>query len=531
MHWEAIAEARRRVANEEGAILKDWGGRLPIALCYPNTYYLGMSNLGFQTIYALFNGYKDVVCERVFKDEHLISLESQRELNEFAVVAFSLSFEMDYFNLLSMLRGAQIPLWAEERDETHPLLIAGGPCVTANPEPIALFFDALVIGEGEMVIPALVEKLWEGLAGERERLLRELATVPGIYVPRFYDPEYEIGGGITAVTAAQGLPLPVERQWVRDLDGFPTTSVVLTEDTEFGDMYLAEMGRGCGRGCHFCLVGQIYSPLRFRSLESLLGGVREGLSYRERIGLVGAAVSDYPWIDEFTRESLQMGARLSSSSLCLDSLSETLAWALAESGVQTITFAPEAGSERLRKLIGKGFSHEAILRAIGLAQRYGFGQLKLYFMIGLPSETEEDIGAITDLCQEIRGIFPRHLTAKITPFVPKAQTPFERVKMAPASVLEERLGSLRRGLFPLGIEVRAESPSWSTVQGVLARGNRRVAGGLAAVEEVSLSAWREALASCGLKAEFYLERKRPSGELPPWSTVAALRQIPHRAKL
>ena len=505
MRWEIIAEAKRILEREEGTIRKDWGGKLPIALIYPNTYYVGMSNLGLQTIYRLLNKRADVVCERVFwsaDGEQPISLESQRPLADFAALAFSVSFEMDYFNVVDVLRRAGIPPLAEERDESHPLILAGGAAITANPLPLAPLCDALVIGEGEVVVPPLVETLLEGLGEGRDELLEALARIPGVYVP------------------SQRPARPVRRQWTRDLDAHPTTSAVLTPDTEFGDMYLMEIARGCGRGCRFCLAGYSYRPPRERSLEALLRQAEEGLKRRDRIGLVSAAVSDHSRIGELVTGLRAMGARLSVSSLRVDPLPEALVRALAESGTRTLTMAPEAGSERLRVLINKNVSQDDLMRAAELAARYRFAQLKLYFMIGLPTETDEDMRAIVELVLAARKRFPRRITVNITPFVPKAHTPFQWVAMAPVEILKKRLNYIEQALRPKGIAVRSESPARAAVQGVLARGDERVGRALVSMERRSLAAWRKALRRHGLDATDYL-RERSLDEPLPWTVVDA----------
>ncbi len=520
LSWTAISRARRKLGQERGTIFKDWGGRVPVALAYPNSYQLGMSNLGLHVVYRLFNKQPFIVCERVFydnSDDPPISLESQRPIVEFAALAFSLSFEMDYFNIIGMLRRASIPLASEQRDESHPLLIAGGPCVMANPEPLAPILDAFVVGEGEAVVPALSKVLSEGMDGDRGELLELLATIPGIYVPRFYKVERE-DDHILSIRPSAGQPYPVQRQWPSDLDDCPANSVIMTDETEFGDMYLIEAARGCSRGCFFCLTGSAYLPVRERSPRILLEQAREGLRYRSKLGLIAPSLSDYSHIEELVTGLRDLGADISVASLRVDPLPQLLLKALAESGVQTLTIAPEAGSERLRHKIRKGISTEDIVRATELAARYDFPQLKLYFMVGLPTETDDDVRQMVGLVRDVRERFHRRVVVNVTPFVPKAQTPFQWMAMTTIETLAERLRYIKSKLASMNVEIRAESSRWAEVQGVLARGDRRVGKALMTIEKMSLSQWRRALHDQGLDSTLYLGH-HSKDEILPWATV------------
>lgn len=532
--WGTRLRARRRLSKEQGAVTKDWGGRIPTALLYPNSYYTGMSSLGVQSIYSLLNAESDVVCERAFVDSArqlkttgLVSVESQRELWEFALIALSLSFELDYWNALAALDAADIPLLSAERDERHPLVIAGGPAVTANPETMASFVDAFVIGEAEEVLPKVVTTLREGLEGDRDRLLTALARVPGVYVPSLYSVEHGQDGRVISIKPTASVArYPVVRQWAADLDAFDTSSRVLTQETEFGDMYLVEVARGCSRQCRFCLAGFCYLPKRERSVDRVLAVAKRGLKFRRRIGLVGAAVSDYSGIDEVAGRLVELGAGVSVSSLRVDSLSPALLRALVESGTKTLTLAPEVGSDRLSRVVGKGIAPEQVVVAAGEAARLGVKRFKLYFMVGLPTETEQDVQDIVRLTLRVQREVETHqrgghLTVNVAPFVPKAQTPFERLPMCGQKELKERLAMVERGLRRHQVEVKGEAPAWSAVQGVLARGDRRLAPVLKAMAlRPTLASWHRAISEADLDDAFYLERVRPPEEMLAWSVVS-----------
>lgn len=531
--WETRARARRLLADEQGAVTKDWGGRIATALLYPNSYHIGMSSLGFQAVYALLNSEADIVCERVFVDsprhlktEGVVSIESQRELWEFAVIAMSLTFELDYWNAIAALDAAGVPVLGCDRDERHPLVIAGGPAVTANPEPMAPFIDAFVIGEAEPVLPAVVAALRQD-ANDRHDLLVRLGQIPGVYVPSLYSITHHTDGTVEDIVATHpAAPLPVQRQWVRNLDEFETSSQVMTRHTEFGDMYLVEVARGCSRQCRFCLAGFCFLPKRERSPSKVLAMAKKGLEYRNRIGLVGAAVSDYSAIDEVSERLLELGGRISVSSLRVDSLSPALVRALAHSGTKTLTLAPEVGSDRLSRVIGKGIRREQVLNAAADAAKMGIRRLKLYYMIGLPTETDRDVQDIVDLTIEVqRAAEARHsggqVTVNVAPFVPKAHTPFERLPMCDARELHERLVRVQRGLRQKGIDVKEESAKWAAVQGVLARGDRRLADVLIKMaRQPTLPNWRRALDEAGLREDFYLQRQRAPDEKLPWKVVS-----------
>ncbi len=544
MSWALKKKAQALVALEEGAVRKDWGGKISVALVYPNTYAVGMSNLGFQTIYHHLNLLLDVVCERVFfpdpedVEEYArthtppFSLESQRPLSDFRLIGFSVTYEGDYINVLRLLRMAGVPLRPEERSPSDPVVLMGGVCAFSNPEPIAPFMDFVVVGEGEEIVEEIVaayRTAFEGIGSAirgRQAFLDRLAVIPGIYVPQKYDIDYAPDGTVAGVVPRDGAPAVVTKRRLKDVNEFETISLLKTPKAEYGHMTLLEVGKGCGRGCRFCLEGEIYRPVRHRSLDSLRETVKKiAEGGGKRVGLVGACVSDYPWIDTLMKVLEEYGVEISISSLRADSVTEELVASLRRGGHRTLTIAPEAGTERLRKVIRKAITDEQLYNACDLIRKYGIPNLKCYFMIGLPGETMEDVEAIPDLAARLltRLKVPDHdghpfgkLTLSVSSYVPKPWTPFQWAPFDDLGNLEEKLGVIKRGVRRFSnVRVLHENPREASLQALLARGDRRVAELLEIAARLE-GDWRKALSEWDLDPKFYTSRARRLDELMPW---------------
>jgi radical SAM superfamily enzyme YgiQ (UPF0313 family) len=537
MSWNLKKKAQALLAQEDGTIQKDWGGKIAIALVYPNTYTVGMSNLGFQTIYWHLNQLPDVVCERVFLPDPEdidelrrtgaapFSLESMRPLTDFHMVGFSVTFEGDYINVLRLLSLAAIPLRSADRRSEHPLVMMGGVCAFSNPEPLAPFMDFIVVGEGEEIIGELVATYRDAFQ-DRDRYLDRLVGIPGIYVPERYDASYADDGTIADVKPRGAAPAVVVKRRLREVDRFETISLVRTPNAEYGHMALVEVGKGCGRGCRFCLEGQVYRPVRHRTVEALGETVKRiAADGGTRIGLVGACVSDYPWIGQLLDVIQEAGLELSISSIRADSLSDGLVAALARGGHRTVTIAPEAGTERLRRVIRKAISDEQILTACDLVRRHGIPNLKTYFMIGQPTETVEDVEAIGDLAARMldrlrvldaEGRPFGRLTLSISSFVPKPWTPFQWAPFAGADALQKKLETVKRGVRRFSnVRVLHENPREAALQALLARGDRRVADFLEIAARLD-GDWRRALREWDGDPAVYTTRARGADERLPW---------------
>ena len=536
------ARARRRRGAEQVRFTKKQDAPRRVCLAYANRYPVAMGNLGFQVVYELFDRADDVVCERAFlpdEDESvapggLRTLESGRRITDCDLLAFSISFETDYLNLIRMLELAGLPARSAERGPEHPLVVAGGPAIFLNPEPIAELVDCFLIGEGEEMLPEFLAAWTAAGESDRETMLAALsASVPGVYVPGHFTPEYEGDRQVGLAHDGRG-PARVERRLIWDLNRYSTTTRVLSDEAVFGDMVLVEASRGCQWGCRFCAAGYMYRPIRTRDPERLAEDVAAGLDERRTIGLVGAEMASMPGVDRLAELAASRDGRLSPSSLKADCVTPRLAAALAAGGARSVTVAPEAGSERMRRVINKNLSEADILRAAALMAGEGVQQLKLYFMIGLPTETDEDVLAIAALAERIRecltdGERKRRVgsvTISLNAFVPKPWTPFQWDPMESIASLRgkgQRLRQAARRIPNLTLDV--ESPREAYLQTILSRGDRRVARFLEAVHAADGDWWRviRAWQRDGLAGaphpDAYVHRTYGEGEILPWDFI------------
>lgn len=538
MSWKIKEKYRKILGDEQGHVAKDWGGKLTICLVYPNHYPTAMGNLGFQTVYSLCNAFPDVVCERAFlpdaaelreyekSNTRLLSLESQRPLDDFDVIAFSVSFENDYLNIPKILHLAAIPPFSSERDDRFPLVMAGGAALFLNPEPVAELLDLVCVGEGEVVLPPLLELLRTEQGSGREALLEKAAHLPGIYVPSLYAVEHDPQAG-TSFSPLQGAPSKVKRVFEQDLARSPVTTVISAPAAEFSDMFLIELSRGCPRGCRFCAAGFIYHPYRQRPLELLKEQAARGLEEKGRLGLVGAAVSDFHEIGELSRFISAMGGKASVSSLRIDALDEDLLDLLCASGHKTIALAPEGGSQRLRDLVRKGITEEQILAACDTLIGRDILNLKLYFIIGLPTETDDDLAEMTSLVEKIRERViaaakkNRRLGSvllSVNPFVPKPFTPLQWCGMEELSSLERKYAFLRRFAGGLSnVEIRLESLREAYLQALLSRGGRELASLLVKARETG--SWKRAARELSIDTDWLVHRTIPQNVTLPWDII------------
>ena len=523
MAVDLYEKTKERLARESGDVHINRAAAVRFALAFPNTYSVGMASLGYQLVYSMLNSLPNASCERVFLpdpddlQEHLrthtelFTLESQHPLSEFDIIAFSVSFEMDYLNVLHILKLANIPVLSEQRDESRPLVIAGGPCGTFNPEPLADFVDAFVIGDAEDVLPELVNVLEAKQGSARGEILEALTAINGVYVPRFYTPKYE-SDEFVDLKVEPPAPERVTRSVAADLSSSTARSVIRAADAEFGEIELVEVARGCGRQCRFCVAGYITRPMRPRNIGEQINGIR--------LGLVGAAIFDHPNAKSICESIVNSGGEFTVSSIRLETITPELAALMVKGGQKTLTIAPEAGSERLRKVINKNANEEDIFSAVSMAQEAGISRIKLYFMIGLPTETDQDIEAIVDLVRRLNAEFQGiSFQVSASSFVPKPWTPFQWHTMERETILKRRYAILSKGVSSIkGVKLSGESPRLATVQGYLARGDRRLGRVLAAALENG-GDYSSALRETEVDVKQYLYTLRDRGDKLPWDVI------------
>lgn len=542
LSWKLIKNAERRLAAEIALVRPEAGGDVRVALGYPNTYHVGMSNLGLQLIYGFLNRMPGVTCERFFLPDpeemseyrksgrRLFTLESQRPVGEFDIVGFTCSYEVDYVNLVTLIEMSGLAIFARDRAEHDPLVVVGGAITFLNPEPVADFVDVFCVGEGE----GLVEQLVEGLRGSRglprEERLAALCSIAGLYVPRFYEPRYQEGvlAGLEPVNSA---PERVSKHYLSrdEFAGQDTHSLVLTPDCEFGVSFLMEVSRGCPYICRFCTVGFSYPKVRWKPVEHLWSAIERVAEHRPKVGLISATVGNHPEIRELCRRLMSADLQVSFSSLRADQLPDEMIEAISKSGSKTITLAPETGSEALRKSINKRFSDDCYYNAAERVFGHGIKNLRMYSMVGLPNELEADGEALVEMVKRTRALQRKagqaggRITLSLGLFVPKPLTPYQWNPQLSMEEAAARMNSIKKSLAGLGgVRVNAESPKVATLEGLLSRADRRMARVIARVyKNPKFSAWKKALKAEGLSFEQENYRHREGEAWLPWSHIQA----------
>ena len=523
MNRKLVENADALLAKEKGTVFKDPGGKISFCLVYPNTYHVGMSNLGFQGLYGLLNRREDVVCERAFLPDDadiaeyrrtatpVFSLENKRPLTSFDIVAFSLSFENDYPNIFRILSLSKIPFRTDGRGDYHPLIIAGGVAVSFNPEPVALALDLVFIGEAEEAVGEFIELYKQ--SGDKDGVRRKALQLEGVYVPSEYEIAYLEDGTILRRTAKEGAPGCIQKRTVKDLSLAPLNTSVITAETEFSGMYLVEIMRGCPWNCRFCLVGNFFGPLRKKGVSQVREEIEEGKKVSEKIGIIGPSLSDYPNIGEILCIE---GVQFSITSLRASGRSAELIGLLK--GHKSVSIAPEAGTERLRSVINKQVTEQDIVTTAGLLFDCGIETLRLYFMIGLPTETEEDIEGIIDLVGKVRALSKKTgIVLSVSTFVPKPFTPFQWHPMERLDSAKKKIRQIKKSLEPKGIKVFHDVPKYAHMQGLFSLGDRRI---FPVIERmVETDDWRTACAEAGIDPDFYVFRKKLFDETLPWDFI------------
>lgn len=539
--WQQRERAQAILAKETGYTLKPHADRVRVALAFPNTYWVGMSNLGFQTVYRLLNAEDGIACERFFlppKQElaqlvasrtPIVTVESGTPVGDFDVIAFSVSFEWDYVNVLTLLRMAGVRARAAERGPRDPLVVIGGAVTFVNPEPLAPFADVIAAGEGEALVPALARGLRE--SSDRQDLLARLSIERGFYIPSFYEAHYGDDGRLTRYASVSGRSalVPVSKAALKTTDALdPPATSIFTPETEFGSRFLVEVVRGCANLCRFCWAGYNYLPVRAFPTDRILELAQAARAYSSRVGLVSIALCDHPDIERILRRLHEMGYSISPASLRLDDLTETILALLKASGERSITIAPETGSDRLRRVINKTVTNDEILDRAELIFATGFENLKLYFMIGLPTETDEDLVAIRDLTVALRDRMVRHakprghigrIVGSVNPLVPKPGTAYQWLPMEDPVLTERKIKRLRSLMADLdNVYVNIKSERHSYYQALLSLGDRHVARVIEAAERNGQN-WRAAVADADVDADAFIFRDRSADVCLPWDII------------
>lgn len=464
---------------------------IPTIFAFPNEYTVGITSLGYQIVWATLATRTDIEVSRLFTDTHE-QLPRQPEL-----VGFSLSWELDYVNILNLLEFLEIPIWADKRTDNHPIIFGGGPVFTANPEPFANFFDVILLGDGENLLGNFIEAYKEVRTADRKTKLRHLAQIPGIYVPSLYEVIYhDTTGGIKSIFPVDlSIPPQVEKQTYRG--NILSASTVVTEKAAWENIYMVEVVRSCPEMCRFCLASYLTLPFRTASLEeSLIPAIERGLAVTNRLGLLGASVTQHPEFEElldYLSQSKYDDVRLSISSVRTNTVTVKLAETLTKRDTRSITIAVESGSEKVRKIVNKKLSNDEIIQAAINAKSGGLKGIKLYGMVGIPGEELTDLSETVAMMRDIKKSAPGlHLTLGCSTFVPKSHTPFQWFGVNKDA--EKRLKLLEKDLGKLGLEFRPESYNWSVIQALLSRGDRRLSKLLELVRHYgdSLGSYRRA---------------------------------------